>query len=182
MIQILEFGFAFLPVLFGGEFSIATLATHLILGMLIYVIVVYFQVRYPDLDAQKSLAMVKSTITKVADIIANNELKDVDKISLLERILMWIIRELDYFYQEQLKEFTHYVRATLKCAKCDHTSECNECDFFLTSLPESKVLIKQRQKLLSELKKEAKKEAIEELKKEIARKKQQIKLQKGGET
>lgn len=179
LIQGLELLLVFIPVLFGGPFSLTSLVTHFLLGMVIYLMVNYFQVKFPDLDAQKNMAMLQSVLTKVTDVIANNELKAIDKISLLERVLVWIIRELDYFYKEQLDKFTHYIRATLQCAKCEDPTNCDECDFFLTALPKSRILIKQRQEVLVKLKKEARKEVIADLKKEIEQKKKQ--LQKRGD-
>ena len=106
---------AILPLLIGIEINPVWCITILTIGIISYAALALLRAAYPEeVPDMRITTAFKVFIKQVIDALTTNKGESSDLKCLLERIIVWSIREWDVIYQMELEDAIAYAKEGLR--------------------------------------------------------------------
>ena len=106
---------AILPILMGIPINPIWVVSILIIGIVSYAVLSLLSAAYPEeVPDTRITTAFKIFIKQIIDAMLQNRDEQSDLQALLERIIVWAIREWDALYQMDLKDAIEYAKSKLK--------------------------------------------------------------------
>lgn len=104
-----------LPILMGLDINPIWVMVTMTGGIVSFAVTSLLRAAYPEeVPDTRITTAFKIFIKQIVDAIFANPEDKSDLKSLLERVMVWAVREWDAIYQEELKEAIEYAKAKLK--------------------------------------------------------------------
>lgn len=116
-----------LPILMGIDINPIWVIVTMSIGIGSFAVTSLLRAAYPEevLDTRITTAF-KMFIKQVIDALISNKEESSDLKSLLERIMVWAVREWDVIYQKELEEAIEYAKSKLKTTELYTAAEIDE--------------------------------------------------------
>ena len=103
-----------LPILMGLDINPWWVLSTLIIGIVSYAVLAMLRAAYPEqMPDTRITAAFQMFIKQIMDALFENKEEKSDLKSLLERLMVWAVREWDVIYQMELAESIAYVKKRL---------------------------------------------------------------------
>jgi len=104
-----------LPLIFGVDLNLTFVLINIGVGILAFAVTMMLRAAYPKLVPDSSLIGIFKTFFKqIVDALLDNPKEESDLKTLLERMIVWSVREWDVIYQEELADSINYYKKKFK--------------------------------------------------------------------
>ena len=114
LVQIVSVIQGVLPLLIGTKFNVEWFIISFIMNNVAYILILWMRGAIDPEGAENSKSQILQFMgNKIIDILGIIKSTPKDELKpALERLLIWTVRELDVFYQEEMLRFTNYIDKT----------------------------------------------------------------------